>query len=123
VGDSSIASFDPQLLIERSVVGRRVVLRLDGEVDLVTAPQLQEAVAAALDDGALELWLDFTPTAFMDSTGLHVLLEARGRSRDRNRRLAVICADGSPVHRLLVMAGADAVLTIHPDVGAAQRAA
>jgi anti-sigma B factor antagonist len=110
-------------VVERAVVGRRVVLRFNGEVDLLTAPQLSAAVTDALDQGALELWLDFAATEFMDSTGLHVLLEAQRQLTERNRRLTVICAADSPVHRLLVMAGADALLTIHPNVGAAHRAA
>ncbi len=120
---SSIPDPEPDLVVDHAAVGRRVVLRFNGEVDLLTAGQLSAAVVDALDEGALELWLDFTPTEFMDSTGLHVLLEAQQQIAERNRRLSIICADGSPVHRVLVISGADEVLTIHPDVGAAHRAA
>ena len=118
-----ITEFETELVVHRSVVGRRCVLRVDGEVDTLTAPQLRGAIDEALDVGALELWLDFTPTEFMDSSGLHALLAAHSRIGGLNRSLTVICPEGAPVHRLLELSGADELLDLHPDVGSAHRAA
>ena len=114
---------ETELVIHRSVVGRRCVLRVEGEVDVQTVPQLRAAIDEALDAGALELWLDFTPTDFMDSTGLHALLETHSRTGALNRSLIVICPYGTPVHRLLELSGAGELIDLHPDVGSAQRAA
>src|SRR3954467_12346158 len=75
-------------------VGRRTVVRVAGEVDLATVPALTSAADAALEAGALELWIDLTPTSFMDSSGLHALLDADARASALNRRLAVICPAG-----------------------------
>jgi anti-anti-sigma factor len=114
---------ETELVVHRSVVGRRCVLRVDGEIDVLTIPLLQAAIDEALDMGALELWLDFTPTDFMDSTGLHALLETHSRIGKLNRSLIVICPQGTPVHRLLELSGAGELIDLHPDVGSAQRAA
>lgn len=123
MGECAIPAFETELVIHRSVVGRRCVLRVDGEVDVLTAPELRAAVHDALDGGARELWLDFSPTDFMDSTGLHVLLEASRRVAELNRSLTVICPEGTHVRRLLELCGADELLDLHSDVGSAHRAA
>jgi anti-sigma B factor antagonist len=80
--------------VTRSVVGRRAVLSVAGEVDLSSASLLREAVGEALGAGALELWIDLSRTEFIDSAGLHVLLEAHVRTRDLRRRFAVVCPPG-----------------------------
>jgi anti-sigma B factor antagonist len=110
---------DP-LTVERHAVGRRAVLRVSGEVDLSTVDVLRSAVGVALDDGAHELWLDLTPTAFMDSSGLHVLLEAQTRLRELGRRLAIVCPDGV-VRKLFEVAGVATALPLYEDLAAANR--
>jgi anti-sigma B factor antagonist len=106
----------------RSVVGRRTVLSVYGEVDLGSAPLIADAVDEAMDSGALELWLDLSPVEFMDSTGVHLLVETKARLRPLNRRLAVICPAGS-VRRLLELAGVAHQLPLYDDRAAAHRSA
>jgi anti-sigma B factor antagonist len=105
-----------------SVVGRRTVLSVSGEIDIASALLLTDAVDDALRDGALELWIDLTRTDFMDSTGLHALLEAHRRVHELNRRLAVICPDG-PVGRLFEIAGLTGELPLYADRAAAHHGA
>jgi anti-sigma B factor antagonist len=114
---------DPaQARVVASVVGRRTVLSVSGEIDLASAPLLTEAIDEALHNGALELWIDLTRTGFMDSTGLHVLLTARRRVDELNRRLAVICPAG-PVRRLFDIAGLDGELALYANRSAAHHGA
>jgi anti-sigma B factor antagonist len=108
-------------LVTRRVVGRRTVLTVAGELDLDAAPLLADAVDDALEAGALELWLDFSPTEFMDSSGLHLLIETQNRLETLSRRLAVICPPG-PVRRLVDLAGMTERLPLYHDRAAAHRA-
>jgi anti-sigma B factor antagonist len=82
----------------------RVVLTLEGELDMATAPLLQRAVQ---DDGLATkqmLVLDLQRLEFIDSTGLRVILAARKQCRERGQELAV--TRGSPqVERLLSVTG------------------
>ena len=64
------------------VVGQCV--RVAGEVDVLTAPLVEDAILA-LSDPVL---LDLADVTFMDSTGLHVLIRCR-RSRPQLRVTAV----------------------------------
>ena len=81
-------------LVTQQEVGRRTVLAVGGEIDLDSVGVLSASVEAALAGGAAELWIDLTHTRFMDSSGLHVLLDTRSRVRDLNRQLAIICPPG-----------------------------
>ncbi|WBB76845.1 STAS domain-containing protein [Micromonospora sp. WMMD1128] len=49
-------------------------LRLAGELDFDTAPDLVEAAAGLRRDGHQELWLDFAGVTLCDSSGLSALL-------------------------------------------------
>jgi anti-sigma B factor antagonist len=102
------------------VVGRRTVVRVAGEIDTATAPALRAAIDAALEHGALELWIDLTPTTFMDSSGLHALIDAQARAFELNRRLAVICPGGC-VRRVFDLVGLSGRLSLYDDCAAAHR--
>jgi anti-sigma B factor antagonist len=84
------------------------VLRIRGEVDLCTAPRLQEAVLAALSTGARSLAIDLSRVDFMDSTGLHVLLNAKKRTAARGGDVYVLGAD-QRILRLFQLVGLEKV--------------
>jgi anti-sigma B factor antagonist len=109
-------------LVTEAAVGRRTVLAVEGEIDLGSVPALAEAVDAALARGAIELWIDLTDTTFIDSSGLHLLIEAQERMRGLNRRLAIVCPPG-PVLRVFEIAGVLEQLPLYADRAAAHRAA
>jgi anti-sigma B factor antagonist len=108
-------------LVTHHEVGRRSVLAVAGEIDLDSVGALSAAVEAALAGGATDLWIDLTDTRFMDSSGLHLLLETRSRVRDLNRRLAIICPPGF-VRRVFDIAGVSEHLPIYDDRAAAHHA-
>jgi anti-anti-sigma factor len=87
-----------------------------GELDLATAPQLEEAVLPPLRDGATVV-LDLRPLGFMDSTGVRVIVAAHHAARDHGGRLAVVrCPPEGPVGRVLEISGLDGVLDVVDDV-------
>jgi anti-anti-sigma factor len=100
-------------------VGRRAVLSVVGEVDIITAARLRAAVDTAASR-AFEIWVDLTETTFMDSSGLHALSEARARLTE-SFRLVLICPEG-PILRVLTLTGFDRVFDIHASRSAANYA-
>ena len=70
-------------VLEMSPLVHAQGLRLAGELDLATAPQLAEALLEfASSEG--ELHLNVSELTFLDSSGLHVILAlARARGNDR----------------------------------------
>jgi anti-anti-sigma factor len=82
----------------------RVVLSLDGELDMASAPLLQQAIEDVELTGKRMVVLDLQQLEFIDSTGLRIILSARKRCGERNQELAV--TRGSPqVERLLSVTG------------------
>jgi anti-sigma B factor antagonist len=59
-----------------------------GELDLMTAPQLDVSLRAALGE-ADSVVADLRHLEFMDCSGLHVLVDAAGQARQRGRSLRV----------------------------------
>jgi anti-sigma B factor antagonist len=53
---------------------RRYEVRLAGELDMSTAPQLREQLLRLASEGGAHVTLDMSELAFVDSTGLSVLI-------------------------------------------------
>lgn len=110
-----------RLAITTRGVGRRLVISAAGEIDLATAAALAGAVDGGIGGGAAEVWVDLTDVAFMDSSGVHVLVDARNRAAALNRRLCVICPPGEP-RRVLELSGLADSLGIAASRAAAHQA-
>jgi anti-sigma B factor antagonist len=82
----------------------RVVMILDGELDMASAPLLQRALEGAEIGPETMIVLDLQALQFIDSTGLRAVLSLRERCRERGQQFAV--TRGSPqVQRLLDITG------------------
>ena len=67
----------------------RIVLRLLGELDLASAPFLQDKLESAESAETPLMVLDLDDLAFIDSTGLRIILAAHERSVERGQLLAL----------------------------------
>ena len=70
--------------------------------------------------GALDLWIDLSATTFMDSSGLHLLLDTKRRAHELRRRLAIVCPPGT-VRRVFDIAGVADALPLYEDLASAHR--
>ena len=59
----------------------RVLVKLEGELDLATAPQLAQTFEELRDVGWDVIALDLADADFVDSTGLRTLLETQAQAR------------------------------------------
>jgi anti-anti-sigma factor len=83
----------------------RTVVAVRGELDLATAPELEQALLERLDAGQAVV-LDLRDLEFMDSSGLAVLVTAHGRAADGGPKFAIVRpAEGSEVAKILEIAG------------------
>ena len=85
-------------------------IELHGELDIGTAPKLDEAVGQALDDGCREVVLDLGGTTFMDSTGLNALIRAARAVDARRARMAVLSPPGSEARVVIEISRTGSVL-------------
>ena len=89
------------------------VLGVHGEIDLETAPVLRTALVPILEHDSGPVVVDLSDVAFMDSTGVHVLIQTLQRLEPQNRRLAIACVEGGPVHRILAVVGLLDTMAVH----------
>ncbi|MEU7647421.1 MULTISPECIES: STAS domain-containing protein [Streptomyces] len=100
------------------------VLRVSGEMDLLTSPVLRQRVHDAVADGRRSVVLDLSDVLFCDSSGVGVLIATRRLIRSCQGRLRLIlpaqgAVDGSHVNRVLAALGVRRLFEVFPDVGAA----
>jgi anti-anti-sigma factor len=86
-------------------------LSLSGELDIATADQLLEAVAAVEAAAGEKLVIDLSDVGFMDSTGLRVLIAAN-KSALENEFELVIVTGTSPAKRVLELTRMDEHMTV-----------
>ena len=64
------------LNLNKTVEGTKVKFDLEGRLDTITSPELEEAIQESVTD-ATELVLDFEKLEYISSSGLRVLLAAQ----------------------------------------------
>ena len=79
--------------VTRGVLHGHATLRVVGELDLATAPELAAAVDAELNSPlpSASLVVDLTDTAFLDSSGARSIAMASRRARAVGIGLYVLC--------------------------------
>lgn len=98
--------------------GPHLVLHVQGELDMLTTPLLQESVTLALDERPDRLILDLTEVWFFGSSGIAVLLDAYDGVRTSQTQVHIV-ADGQTVLRPLEVVGLANTVTIYPTLQAA----
>jgi anti-anti-sigma factor len=93
----------------------RAHLTLRGELDLATAPELEQLVNERID-GSQEVVIDLRGLEFMDSSGIRVLVAAHARAGRTGNRLFIVRPEpGSAVAKIVEVAGLDGELNLLDD--------
>ncbi|MEA2397876.1 MAG: hypothetical protein QOK25_1432 [Thermoleophilaceae bacterium] len=94
----------------------RVRLRLEGELDMITAGWLAKRVREVEAERPPVLVIDLRGLRFMDSSGLRELFAAQRRANEDGRRL-VLVKGSAPIDRVLEMVRADSMVETVTDPG------
>lgn len=76
--------------IDTSEQGATSTIELEGELDLAQQAGTSDAIARALDRRPACLVFDLSRLSFIDSCGVHVLIDARNRCAEQGARLVII---------------------------------
>jgi anti-sigma B factor antagonist len=88
------------------------VVRVSGEIDIRTAPELRDSLAGVLDAGADKVVVDLEGVEFLDSTALSVMVGAHKRLVRKGSGLVLVCTR-EPILRVLTVTGLSRVFTVH----------
>ncbi len=113
MSDDSISPLREPPVRSVETVNGAVVLHLAGELDLYNAEELRDALAAALAQAPSRIVVEMSEVAFVDSTALGVLIEARSKLGQSTLLLA---APQLETRRTLQVSGLDRHLAVHDSV-------
>lgn len=107
------------LELTTETAGATVRLALTGELDIAGASRVEQELERIEREPPTTLVLDLRQLAFMDSTGLRVIVAADGRAREQGRRLVVVRGSDT-VQRIIEMTRLDGRLEIVDDPAAVE---
>ncbi len=96
------------------------VVSVTGEIDLATAPVLEEALLGLADGAAGAVIVDLARCDFIDLRGLRMLLAARERLERSDRPLALVAGNPSLLRVFKIMR-VDDLFEIYPSLAAATK--
>jgi anti-sigma B factor antagonist len=108
----------PPFQIEAISAGDCAVLRVAGEIDVYSAPELREQIIKLIESGARYVVADLRGVDFLDSSGLGVLVGGLKRLRLLEGSLTIVTAGGA-VPQLFELTGLSRAFTMHTSVLAA----
>ncbi|OCC07835.1 STAS domain-containing protein [Streptomyces sp. PTY087I2] len=108
------------LKVDEAEQGSWAVLRISGELDLVTSPVVRQSVHDAVAEGRHDVVLDLSEVFFCDSSGVGVLIASRRLMKSCGGRLRLIlpargAEDGSHVNKVLGALGVRRLFEVYPD--------
>ena len=95
--------------IKKKQEGSRLEFALEGRLDTIIAPQLEEEVKASIDD-ITELVFDFSGLAYVSSAGLRVLLSAQKTMNEKGSMVVKNVSD--EIQEIFDVTGFSDILTI-----------
>ena len=94
-------------------------IKLSGEIDVYTAPKLKEEIITLIEGGCSNVIVDLQGVAFIDSSGLGVLVSALRRARERDGVVRIICTREN-ILKIFRITGLDKVFPIFSDAAEAR---
>ena len=122
IGDERRGEPTESVRAEREAQGNAVVVRVSGQVDSHTAPDLGEQLAAAFADAAGPVVVDLTAVDFLASVGLSLLVQYHQVGVRQGTPLRVVAPARNPL-RALRATMLDQTLELYPSVPEALAAA
>lgn len=92
-------------------------LELRGELDMSVVDLMTEPIATSEKDGVASIVLDLRDLTFLDSTGLHAILDAWRRAEVNGHQLRVVGASGA-ARRLFELTGTEFLIDETEVIGA-----
>jgi anti-sigma B factor antagonist len=96
--------------------GDRATIRVGGEIDLATGPQLLGVLVELVDRGCYQLIVDLEQVTFLDCAGIRVLVDALRRVQEQDGSLRLV-RPTRRVERVLALTGMTTVFPIDSSPG------
>lgn len=109
-------------MLARVSVNRKngiIVAAIEGEIDVSNAADIRRQLFDAAPNDAAGLIVDLSPTRYLDSRGVQLLIELAERLRRREQQIRVVAPEQSVVRRILVLTRLDTLIPLDSTSAAA----
>ena len=96
--------------------GRIAVATLSGEVDMSNAPSVRQRLADAITPEDTAVVIDLSALTFIDSAGLHTLIELGTVLEEKRQRLLLNVPPDNPLARVIEIVGMPRSVSVYPDL-------
>lgn len=96
------------------------LVELEGELDLWTAPALEESLTALVGKGHHDLLISLERLHFVDSTGLRAVVGAYKRAQEHDGTVGIICTN-SHFRKIFYLTGLAWLVRVFDDLEQAQQ--
>ena len=109
-----------EIRVERE--DENVVAVLTGEVDMSNAATVRQEIAESVTPDDDALIIDMSGLSFIDSAGLHAMIELGTVLDERRQQLMLCLPPGSTIRRAIDIIGLPHVVSVYPDRSEAMEA-
>lgn len=102
---------------------KTVVAVITGEVDMSNAASVRQQIAESVTPDDDALLVDLSDLSFIDSAGLHALIELGAALDERRQQLLLCVPRGSAIARAIEIIGLSRAVSVHADRAEAMEAA
>jgi anti-sigma B factor antagonist len=110
--NSTEAAMPADVAVDRGARDGDWIVRVRGEIDVATSPDLKAQLGSVLDQHARVVTLDVSDLAFIDSSGLGVLVGAHKRLLETGGENMVLRGLQEPVRRVFEITGLTRLFTV-----------
>ena len=100
--------------IEKATSADETIIRVEGDVDLYSSPELRTAVLKALPKAPQGVGVHLGGVTYMDSSGVATLVEGLRSAKEHGKDFWLL-APSSSVMKVLELARLDSVFVVRPD--------
>jgi anti-sigma B factor antagonist len=94
------------------------ILSVNGRIDTLTAPELEQAINTEIGRGNKKILLDFSAVSYISSGGLRVLLATAKKLNKPNDKFG-ICSLRPEVLKIFTLAGFTSIFSLYASEGEA----
>ncbi len=111
----SVSLSTPRISAEIEQRGDAIIVRFAGELDLDTRDEAQRVIEQAQARTPPDLIFDLRSLEFIDSTGLHVILDAHLHSRRDGVGAVHVACGRDQIRHVIEVTGLDKVMSVIED--------
>jgi anti-anti-sigma factor len=105
---------EPSAAVSGEVDGDVVRLAISGEIDLANAEEIEQAIAAHIDNRAMAAVVDLSQVTYIDSIGIRLFFHLARRLSTAQIELRVIAPPGCAARRVFEAAGLASTIELEP---------